>query len=100
MVYLPIVNNNERDILENWYFAVLAYNGKVPSNSPIFKSDGSRNEASYQERLFKQLDSLNNSMGVYPIPFDFKINDFTYSEEPPILNFKSKLVYYCFPFVK
>jgi putative cell wall-binding protein len=84
---LPIINNNERDVLENWYFAVLAYNGKVPSNSPIFKADGSRNKASYQEKFYEKLDELNNSMGVYPIPFDFKISDFTYSEEPPILYF-------------
>ena len=84
---LPALNNNERDILENWYFAVLAYNGKVQSNSPIYQADGTRNTKSYQERFFNQLDSANNSMGVYPIPFDFKVGDFTYTENPPLLLF-------------
>jgi len=84
---LPKLNNNERDILENWYFAVLAYNGKVPSNSPIYKADGSRNTNSYQERFYNKLDSANNSMGIYPIPFDFKVSDFTYTEQPPLLIF-------------
>jgi putative cell wall-binding protein len=84
---LPKLNNNERDILENWYFAVLAYNGKVPSNSPIYMADGSRNTKSYQERFFNQLDSANNSTGIYPIPFDFKVGDFTYTEQPPLLIF-------------
>ncbi|WML41226.1 cell wall-binding repeat-containing protein [Neobacillus sp. OS1-2] len=82
---LPILNNNERDILENWYFAILAYNGKVPSNSPIYQADGTMNTKSYQERFYSQLDSANNSMGIHPIPFDFKVSDFTYTENPPLL---------------
>nr|WP_263324810.1 cell wall-binding repeat-containing protein [Neobacillus sp. Marseille-Q6967] len=84
---LPTVNNNERDILENWYFAVLAYNGKVPSNSPIFKEDGSRNTKSYQERLYAEIENKNPGMGIYPIPFDFQTSDFTYTENPPLLYF-------------
>lgn len=84
---LPIINNQDRDILENWYFAVLAYNGKVPSNSPVYQADGTRNTNSYQERFFNELDALNNYMGIYPIPFDFKVSDFTYLDNPPLLVF-------------
>ncbi|WP_413307003.1 cell wall-binding repeat-containing protein [Bacillus sp. 1P10SD] len=84
---LPILNSNERDILENWYFAVLAYNGKVPKNSPVIQSDGSRNLASYQERLFEQLDSFYPGIDMSPIPFDFKVSDFTYTENPYLLWF-------------
>ncbi|MCQ6278661.1 cell wall-binding repeat-containing protein [Bacillus sp. EB600] len=84
---LPILNNNERDILENWYFAVLAYNGKVPKNSPIYKDDGSRNDGSYQNIVFDKLNKYNNQMGIYPIPFDFHVSDFTYTDDPPLLYF-------------
>ncbi|MCM3683426.1 cell wall-binding repeat-containing protein [Mesobacillus subterraneus] len=79
---LPKLNDNNRDVLESWYFAILAYNGKGQSNSPIIKDTGERNINAYQEKIFSKLDSLNNYMGIYPIPFDFNKEDFTYSGDP------------------
>lgn len=48
---LPQVNDGERDVLENWYFAVLAYNGLEARNDP------NRNETTYQERVYQTLST-------------------------------------------
>jgi putative cell wall-binding protein len=85
---LPILNNNERNILENWYFAVLAYNGQVQKNSPIYMADGSRNTGSYEDKIYQSIDDFNVGMGISPIPFDFKTSDFTYSN-PSLLTFNT-----------
>ncbi|WP_282140972.1 cell wall-binding repeat-containing protein [Cytobacillus oceanisediminis] len=81
---LPTLNNNDRDVLESWYFAILAYNGRVEENSPLkLTTDGSRNEDAYQEKFFKLMnDSFYIGMDIHPIPFDFKPEDFTYSGAP------------------
>lgn len=84
---LPTLNNNERDILESWYFTLLAYNGQVPKNSPVYQADGSRNFLSYQELVYKELEEKNTGIGIYPIPFDFKTSDFTYTTNPDLLRF-------------
>ncbi len=50
---LPTINAGDRDVIEHWYFAVMAYNGTKPVNSPIVKSTGERNTEAYQEEVFK-----------------------------------------------
>ena len=40
---LPSINGGERDVLEHWYFAIMAYNGTKPVNSPIVQATGERN---------------------------------------------------------
>ena len=50
---LPIINGGERDVLENWYFAIMAYNGTKPVNSPIVQETGERNTKAYQEKIFR-----------------------------------------------
>ncbi|MBM7618427.1 putative cell wall-binding protein [Bacillus tianshenii] len=49
---IPLMNDGDRDKLENWYFAVMAYNGLVQKNSPRLKKDGSRNTNTYQDKVF------------------------------------------------
>ncbi|NYE05788.1 putative cell wall-binding protein [Bacillus niacini] len=71
---IPTINDNSRDVIENWYFAVLAYNGVVEKNSPTKKLDGSRNATAYQEEVFKFIEE-NNGMTLKTLPFtreDFK----------------------------
>jgi hypothetical protein len=48
---LPSINGGERDVLENWYFAIMAYNGIKPVNSPIVQATGKRNTNAYQEKI-------------------------------------------------
>ena len=48
---LPKINGGDRDDLESWYFAIMAYNGTKPVNSPIVQSTGVRNAKAYQEKI-------------------------------------------------
>lgn len=75
---LPKINGAGPDVIENWYFPVMAYNGIKPVNSPLYKSDGKRNTSAYQERVFKYLEQesfLNDTkLGQFP----FTTADFKY----------------------
>lgn len=48
---LPSINGGEREVLEHWYFAIMAYNGTKPVNSPIFQVTDERNTNAYQEKI-------------------------------------------------
>ncbi|MCA1060808.1 cell wall-binding repeat-containing protein [Rossellomorea aquimaris] len=78
---IPTVGENERDTLENWYFALLAYNGKKQVNSPIYMSNGNRNYSSYQDEVYKKL--TNGNPGIFDrVNIPFTTSDFTYSGSP------------------
>lgn len=49
---LPKINDGDRKFLESWYFAIMAYNGTKPVNSPIVQATGERNAKAYQEKVF------------------------------------------------
>jgi putative cell wall-binding protein len=91
---LPKLNDMDRDVLENWYFALLAYNGKKQVNSPTKEADGSINEIAYQEKVYAKVDYYNNEMGVSPLPYPFKREDFTYTGEPNFLLQFNKMEYF------
>ncbi|MCY9549436.1 SH3 domain-containing protein [Lysinibacillus xylanilyticus] len=55
---LPSINGGERDVLEHWYFAIMAYNGTKPVNSPIVQATGKRNANAYQERILRIIEKL------------------------------------------
>lgn len=76
---LPKINDHSPTVLEHWYFAVMAYNGTKPVNSPIAKCDGptGTNLGAYQEQVYKNMEIeqlVATKVGV--IPFDSK--DFGY----------------------
>nr|WP_311775149.1 S-layer homology domain-containing protein [Alkalihalobacillus sp. TS-13] len=50
---LPTIGTGDRDVLEHWYFALMAYNGTKPVNSPIVQATGERNTEAYQEKIIK-----------------------------------------------
>lgn len=59
---LPSINGGERDVLEHWYFAIMAYNGTKPLNSPIVQATGGKNSKAYQEKILgiiKKLELLD-----------------------------------------
>lgn len=79
---LPKVNQYKRDILENWYFSIMAYNGLSKRNHPAEK-------APYQTKVYQV---INEQAFVNPYIFtkndvDIKIND------NGILSFQNKLSY-------
>ncbi|QDP99170.1 SH3 domain-containing protein [Lysinibacillus fusiformis] len=55
---LPSINGGERAVLEHWYFAIMAYNGTKPVNSPIVQATGERNANAYQERILRIIEKL------------------------------------------
>lgn len=55
---LPTINGGQRDVLEHWYFAIMAYNGTKPVNSPIVQATGERNPDAYQEKIIRIMENL------------------------------------------
>lgn len=83
---LPVVNDNDRDVIESWYFAILAYNGQKQVNSPIYRNKdddkfGERNLEAYQEKVFKSIHLYSLLEDYEPTPFGFEVSDFKYNTE-------------------
>ena len=57
---LPQINDMDRDVLEHWYFALMAYNGIKPVNSPVVQSSGERNADAYQEQVYDIIDEVSS----------------------------------------
>ncbi|WP_186328879.1 Ig-like domain-containing protein [Bacillus sp. X1(2014)] len=78
---IPRIAGAGREIIENWYFPVMAYNGLVPPNSPIFRSDGSRNWNTYQDQVFRKIKngSFYDDTDLAQYPFEY--NDFDYKTD-------------------
>lgn len=88
---VPHIKGANRDIIENWYFPVLGYNGNVPKNSPLTKSTGRTNTEAYQEKVFKHIMDDSYQQGMKLSRFPFTPADFTYdpaSTNPIIFNVK------------
>ena len=47
----PIINGNEKNILENWYFAIMAYNGLSSRNDPNVTTG-----TPYQYKVFNSIE--------------------------------------------
>ncbi|MEH7512383.1 immunoglobulin-like domain-containing protein [Gottfriedia acidiceleris] len=78
---IPRIEGAGRGIIENWYFPVMAYNGLVPPNSPIFRDNGSRNLNTYQDQVFSKIQnrSFYDDTKLAKYPFDY--NDFDYETD-------------------
>lgn len=72
---LPSINGGEREVLEHWYFAIMAYNGTKPVNSPIVQATGERNVNAYQEKI---LSIVNKSELIDLKELPFKREHFQY----------------------
>lgn len=76
---LPSINSMDRNVLENWYFAVMAYNGTKPVNSPIKQDSGERNTDAYQERVYQNIIDYGLLTELEQLPFSS--DDFSYDSE-------------------
>ncbi|HSU79241.1 MAG TPA: transglycosylase SLT domain-containing protein, partial [Candidatus Angelobacter sp.] len=75
---LPKINGAERDVIENWYFPVMAYNGTKPANSPLYQANGTKNTNAYQEKVFALLEK-DSFLGDTPLgQYPFSTKDFSY----------------------
>ena len=80
---LPKIKGAGREVVENWYFPVMAYNGTKPVNSPLYQLTGKKNDDAYQEKVFghiEQYSFLNSGFLENPIlgEYPFKTTDFQY----------------------
>ncbi|TFB24470.1 hypothetical protein E3U55_02950 [Filobacillus milosensis] len=75
---LPVINDGHRDILEHWYFAVMAYNGTKPVNSPVYQESGERNTDAYQEKIF---DIVEEFSLIELETLSFTVEDFEYDTD-------------------
>ena len=72
---IPKINNSDPSILENWYFAIWAYNGWSESNNPNmipYKFPSWTKTYAYQERVYEFMESYYNQ----------KTNTFSANELP------------------
>jgi hypothetical protein len=78
---LPLVNNHEKDKIEDWYFAVMAYNGLSKRNDP--KYDESIGKPAYQEDVFHWIrENSQLSIGETPeLDIRYKENDLMFFPE-------------------
>ncbi|WP_028401446.1 Ig-like domain-containing protein [Ectobacillus panaciterrae] len=75
---LPKIKGAEPEVIENWYFPVMAYNGTKPMNSPLYQSTGAKNINAYQEKVFALLEQ-NSFLGSTKLgQFPFSTADFEY----------------------
>jgi hypothetical protein len=77
---LPKIKDAGRQIIENWYFPVMAYNGIKPVNSPLYQLSGERNNDAYQERVFTSIEQNSFLEDTELGQFPFKLADFQYDQ--------------------
>ncbi|MDC3415971.1 S-layer homology domain-containing protein [Aquibacillus salsiterrae] len=72
--YLPEINDRDRSVLENWYFAVMAYNGLSKTNDPNLNPT-----TAYQERVYNRMEGSSLiywSEDLFEFPtFDIRYED-------------------------
>ncbi|MEZ7172905.1 S-layer homology domain-containing protein [Sporosarcina sp. OR05] len=73
---LPSIGTKDRSTLEHWYFAVMAYNGTKPVNSPFYSATGERNPNAYQEKVYRNIS--NGMLTTNITAIDMTSDDFTY----------------------
>ncbi|WML24634.1 immunoglobulin-like domain-containing protein [Neobacillus sp. OS1-33] len=78
---LPKINGAGRKVIENWYFAVMAYNGTKPVNSPLYQLTGERNTNAYQEEVFAKLEKHSYITDTELAKYPFKTTDFSYDRD-------------------
>ncbi len=79
---IPTINNNDPMVIENWYFAIMAYNGLLPRNNPLEKPFPPY--AAYQEEVLQRIGDLS-LVNINPFP-THKLDPY---EENGLLKFRT-----------
>jgi len=79
---IPTVNDNNPNYIDNWYFAILAYNGLLERNNP------QTNAKAYQETITKHMNN-QGLLSISPFPTD-QIE--TTLKDGYLLRFPTKLI--------
>lgn len=84
---LPTINDGSKDVIDNWYFAIMAYHGMSKVNDPAF------NSLPYQDRIYNHMSDNKGSLALERFPInDLNIN-YINPASPNLMNFKSKMNY-------
>ncbi|WP_082193347.1 Ig-like domain-containing protein [Bacillus rubiinfantis] len=75
---LPKIQEAGPEVIENWYFPVMAYNGIKPVNSPLEQKTEKLNVDAYQEQVFAKIKSGSFLDSISLAKFPFTTKDFTY----------------------
>ncbi|ULT56666.1 Ig-like domain-containing protein [Neobacillus drentensis] len=75
---LPKIQGAGPEVIENWYFPVMAYNGTKPVNSPLIQADGTKNTKAYQEKVFGFLQQESFLGDTKLAQYPFSTADFQY----------------------
>ncbi|MFP5109887.1 immunoglobulin-like domain-containing protein [Neobacillus sp. C211] len=78
---LPKIKGAGRQVIENWYFPVFAYNGTKPVNSPLKQETGERNKDAYQEQVFAKLEAQSYLDDTKLAQYPFSTSDFQYDRD-------------------
>ncbi|ART78079.1 hypothetical protein B4U37_19440 [Sutcliffiella horikoshii] len=78
-VDIPVLNDGNRDTIENWYFAVMAYNGIKQVNSPLIRASRERNFDSYQDRVFQRIGK-SSDLNLNTALEEIELSHLTYGE--------------------
>lgn len=78
---LPKIKGADNQVIENWYFPVLAYNGTKPVNSPLEQATGNKNLNAYQEQVFALIEDNSFLTGIQLAEFPFKTDHFQYDPD-------------------
>lgn len=84
---LPQVNDGSKEVIDNWYFAVMAYNGISDRNDPA------KTNRAYQDIIFQHMKSSFGELNVESFPTE-ELN-ITYPDEsrPTLMSFDEKKQY-------
>ncbi|MEH7451252.1 Ig-like domain-containing protein [Gottfriedia acidiceleris] len=75
---LPHISEAGPDVIENWYFPVMAYNGIVQVNSPLIQDSGEINYKAYQELVFRNIEKDSYLDGTSLSRYPFEVENFKY----------------------
>ncbi|UTE77355.1 S-layer homology domain-containing protein [Rossellomorea sp. KS-H15a] len=81
---IPKINDHNKKYLEDWYFAVMAYNGLSKRNDPTLELPGEP----YQESVYKYIRNLAKK-DVGQTPDDIEIN-YPIEDQPDIMVFSDR----------
>jgi hypothetical protein len=73
LTYLPKVNHHDRHVLEDWYFAIMAYNGASKANDPNLHPGDTYQDSVYSRIAGSSLIDWNDEHFKFPT-FDIRYN--------------------------
>ncbi|WP_138419872.1 S-layer homology domain-containing protein [Aquibacillus sediminis] len=98
---LPVINDGSKEKLENWYFAVMAYNGRSEINDPTLDEQVREEKyghtisdeygaETYQDKVYRHIEQ--NSFTTVPLVKPSQL-DLEYKPDSSLIYFNNKLHY-------